>query len=125
MTKIILGLTALGVLIYGLNAWFPKYIASKASGKAPACLEMLGSQMSDADAVNYIIGTLRNSCDSKISSATVLFKLERRAGPMQDMPEAVAYAYVRDLKSGETRQFKTALPVSRETSYRFDGINAW
>jgi hypothetical protein len=54
---------------------------------------------------------------------TVLFKLDRRSGV--ELPDAVAYAYSRDVKPGETRQFKSAVPVSKNGTFRFDGMNAY
>ena len=44
---------------------------------------------------------------------------------MGDLPEGQAFAYVRDLKPGETRDFKAALPILRDASFRFDRMNAY
>ena len=52
-------------------------------------------------------------------------KLERVPGPAESLPEAIAYAYSNDVKPGEIRSFKSALPGSRNTTYRLDGINAY
>jgi hypothetical protein len=121
----ILVLIAIGVVIYGLNRWLPRYISARATGKGPGCLVMLGNTTRDEENLTYIIGSIKNNCDYRFDQVTVLFKLDRVPGPTENLPEAVAYAYVSGVKPGETREFKTALPVSKNSTYRFDGINAY
>src|SRR6266849_2488906 len=120
----ILGLIAIVVLGYALNAWCRKYVSTRATGKAPSCLAMLGNTTREEEGRSYIIGSIKNKCDYKFSQVTVLFKLDREPGPMESLPEGIAYAYSSDVEPGETREFKTALPISKNATYRFDGINA-
>jgi len=108
---------------YFLRGWFQNYIVSRSSGKGPACLQLLGNTTTEDEGRTYIIGSIKNSCDYSFSTVTVLFKLDRRNGV--ELPDAVAYAYSRDVKPGETRRFKSALPVSKNTTFRFDGMNAY
>src|SRR5215468_2245375 len=100
-------------------------VVSNSTGKAPVCIEMLGSTSSDEEGITAIVGNIRNNCDRRFGHVTVLFKLERPAGPLKDMPEPSAYAYVSDLEPGETRPFKTAIPLSKDVMYLFEGINAY
>jgi len=46
-------------------------------------------------------------------------------GPTESLPEGVAYAYSTDIKPGETREFKTAMPVSKNSVHHFGEINAY
>ena len=52
----------------------------------------------------------------------VNFTLDRPNG--DTLPSPKAYAYGHDLLPGKTWEFKT-LPVSRNTTYRFDEITAY
>jgi hypothetical protein len=53
-----------------------------------------------------------------VGQVTISFKFDAPSG-------AIAYAYVRDLKQGETRRFKSAFPVMKGRTYHFDGITAF
>jgi hypothetical protein len=86
---------------------------------------MPGSTTSEEEGLTYIIGTVRNNCDRKFSSAVILFKLDGNPGASGDFPQGSAYAYASDLEPGETRPFKPALPVSRNATFQFEGINAY
>jgi hypothetical protein len=120
----ILVLIAIFAVIYATRQRLQSYIGSM-SGTAPECLEMLGSTTSEDDGHTYIIGSLKNNCDHAFGSVTVLFTLDRTNGPMGDFPEGSAYAYGRDIQPGETWAFKSALPITTNSSYRFEGINAF
>ena len=98
---------------------------STATGKAPSCLAMLGSTTGERDGANYIVGSIRNDCDRKFSSVTIMFNLERPSGRGMSLPDAPTQAYASDVEPGQTRQFKSKLPVGKNTVYRFDGINAY
>ena len=89
------------------------------------CLEMLGKTTSEEEGLTYITGSLKNNCSRKFSLVTVVFKFDRTPGPTQNLPEAIAYAYSSDVAPGETRQFKSALPISNNSTFRLDGINAY
>jgi hypothetical protein len=121
----ILALIAILAAGYVARGWFRSYIVSMTTDKAPACLEVLGHTTSEEEGRTYIIGSIRNHCQRSFGHVTILFKLNRAPGASDGLPEGVAYAYGNDVKGGEVRKFKTALPVSRNAIYRFDGINAY
>jgi hypothetical protein len=121
----ILGLIAIIAVGRGVGGWFVKSVVTRATTDASTCLEMLGSTTTEDAGATYIIGNVKNGCDHRIDSVTVIFKLDRPPESAEYLPQGDAYAYVRDVKPGETRPFKSALPVSRNTTYRFDGINAF
>ena len=110
---------------YAAKNWLQNYLSANATGKAPSCLDIAGSTTNEDEGATYIIGSVRNDCDRSFSQVTVLFKLDAQPGAFGDLPEGNAYAYVRDLKPGQVRDFKTAQPVGKNASYRFDGINAF
>ena len=124
--KIAAGILCLLGFVWVITAfgWVSSRLGNLGS-KAPACLEVLGSTTSEEDGVTYIVGSLRNTCETKFSQVTVLFKLDRVPGPMEGMSEGSAYAYSRDVEPGDVRQFKSAIPVSKDSSYRPDGISAY
>lgn len=103
---------------------FRTFILSAASDKL-SCLEVLGNTTTEDNGTTYIIGSVRNNCDRKFSSVTISFKLDRTPGPMETMPEASAYAYARDVTPGQTVQFKSAIPVSKNATYRFDRVTGY
>ena len=86
------------------------------------CLEMVGSTTSEEEGTTYITGSFRNNCGREIGNVTVMFKLDQAPGTFG---LSQAYAYSRNVKADETREFKSALPVSKDTVYRFDGFNAF
>jgi hypothetical protein len=116
-----MGLLALGFVTRPL---FRNFITSATSDKS-ACLEMLGNTTTEENGSTFIIGSVRNNCDRKFSNVTISFKLDSTPGPMENMPEGGAYAYGRDVEPGQIAQFKSALPVSRNATYRFDEIAAY
>ena len=112
---------------YYLRTHFGEWIQSAASSSTPSCLEMLGSTTSEEDGVTNIVGNIKNNCDRKYLYVQVVFTLDNsNADPaMRDMPEPKAVASVRDLEAGATMPFKTAIPVSKNATYRLDGITAY
>ncbi len=120
----ILGLIVLLVLAYNFRQWFRSRLLS-ATGKAPTCMTVSGYTTAEDEGRTFIVGNLQNNCDRKFDSITVLFKLDRVPGPAESLPEAVVYAYSRDLAPGETRRFKAAFPIASNATFRFDGINAY
>jgi hypothetical protein len=86
---------------------------------------MLGNTTTEENGSTFIIGSVRNNCDRKFSSVTISFKLDSTPGPMENMPTGGAYAYSRDVEPGQIAQFKSAWPVSRDATFRFDGITAY
>ena len=123
--KGILGLIAVVVVVYAARAGFRHIMNSVATDKGSTCLEMLNNTTSEDEGATYIIGSIKNNCDSSFGQVTILFKVDRAPGPQGEMPEGMAQAYTRDLKGGEIREFKTAQPISKDSSFRFDGINAF
>ena len=116
-----IAILVLGCALIGCQA----YLSSRATGKAPACLALVGNTTREEEGLTYIVGSVKNSCDSEFSHVTVVFKLDRERGPTESLPEGIAYAYSRDVKPGETREFKTAMPVSKNSVYHFGEINAY
>jgi len=108
-----------------LNDWFRNRFVPSVTGSGAQCLELTGSTTRDQDSGTYIVGSFRNNCDRPYPQVTVSFKLERPSGPTRDLPEAVVSAYERDVKPGETRNFKTAMPVPRNTIFRLDSISGF
>jgi hypothetical protein len=104
------------IVMVGSIRWLYSFVMSKATADRSSCVALVGSSLTEKDGQSYIGGSIRNNCDSKFGQVTILFKLDR---------DGVAYAYSRDVEPGETRTFKTAIPVSRNAGYRFDRINAF
>ena len=100
---------------------FQKFILSATSDKS-SCLELLGNTTTEDNGTTYIIGSVRNNCDRKFSSVTISFKLDRIS---ENVPAGSAYAYARDIGPNQIAQFKSAIPVSRNAIFRFDGITAY
>jgi hypothetical protein len=124
----ILALIAIFGIRYAFSGWLRDYLTTRTTGKAPVCLYLAGSTAAEEEGRTYIVGSIKNNCDRNFIDVMVLFKLDRPPGPpgpLGDLAAPVASAYARDVKAGEVREFKTAVPVSRDTTYRFDGINAF
>ena len=120
----VLGLIAVLAVIYAASGLFRNYLVSISTGKAPGCLEMLGKTTTEEEGLTFIISSIKNNCGRKYSQVTVVFKMDRMPGPIENLPAFVAYAYSSDVESGETRRFKSALTISRNTTFRLDEINA-
>jgi hypothetical protein len=121
----LLGLIAVVAIIYAARVGLRTLIGSASQGVSPTCLELVGKTTREDEGRTYIVGSVRNDCTRKYGSVTVVFKLDRRPGPTESLPQGIAYAYIRDLVPGETRPFKSAFPVSRDTTFLFDAINAY
>lgn len=117
-----LGLAALLVVVYILGGSLKKYIFSASSAKAPSCLEMLGSTITENGGVAAITGSIKNNCGQKYGSIQVSFTLDP-AGNLKS-PPAKAVAYGEDLLPGKTWDFRT-LPVPKNSTYRFNEISAY
>ena len=118
-----LALMAILVAGYAARTWFQNRLT--AAGASPTCIDVLGHTTSEQDGATYIIGSVKNGCDRSFSNLTVVFKVDPQSGPMGNLPEGFAQAYVRDIKPGDIRDFKSALPVPREATFRLNGINAF
>lgn len=125
VASVLLGLIVIFTLRYTYTSWMPSQVIAMSSSKSSSCLALLGSTTSVQDGQNFIIGNVKNNCDRKFGNVTVVFKVDRVSGPTESLPEAIVYAYNRDVKPGETRRFKTVFPISKNSTYRFDGIKAY
>jgi hypothetical protein len=117
--KFVVGILALLVVLAIRQAIIDSYVdtmATVAKGGPASCLKMLGSTTAEEDGQTSIVGNLRNNCDGQVSQVTVVFTVDRGG---------TAYAYVRDLKPGESRRFKTMFPIPKERTYRFERITAF
>ncbi len=121
----LIGLIVVVAAIYAVRVGFRTVISSVTQGVSPTCLELVGKTTREDEGRTYIVGSVRNNCTRKYGSVTVVFKLDRQRGPMENMSEGVAYAYIRDVGPGETRAFKSAFPVSKDATFRFDTISAY
>jgi len=120
----ILTLVSFLALGYVTRPLFRSFITSATSDHAAACLVLLGSTTTEEDGNTYIIGTVPNNCERKFGNVTVTFKLDRQPGPMENLDAPVS-AYARDVGPDQTKQFKTAVPISKNSTYRFDAISAY
>ena len=149
----ILGLLIAFVAVrYAMREAFRSLVTSVTTDKAATCLVMLGNTTREEEKFTYIVGSIKNNCDQKFGQVTIAFKLDRSSGSTLslpeainpygsrvqsgqtqkfkpgstiDLPEALVFAYSRDVKPFETRNFKTAMHVSANSTYRFDGIKAF
>jgi len=121
----ILGLIAVLAIGYYIRGVVWNRVVSGVTENNSDCLAVLGSTTTEVDGGNYIVGNVQNNCDRSFSNVTVTFKLDRTQGVSESFSEGGAYAYVRDVKAGESREFKSALPVAKNATFRFDGINAF
>lgn len=121
----IIGLIVILGIGYAIRSVFQHTMASVTTGSSLACLEVLGSTTAEEEGRTYIVGSIHNNCDRSFSNVTVTFKLDRTPGAFESFSEGGAYAYARDVKAGEAKEFKSALPVAKDATFRFDGINAF
>jgi hypothetical protein len=139
--KIFLGiLTVLALVAFRqyLGDMFTTAVTGAVSADAAECISFLGSTTNEQEGRTYIIGSIRNKCEYRIDSVTIHFKVQRgyedsptyspvngrNQTPYRSIQPALEYAYVRDLKPGETQKFKSALPVWNKALVRFDKITA-
>ncbi|HTS61765.1 MAG TPA: hypothetical protein VMH28_07055 [Candidatus Acidoferrales bacterium] len=121
----VLGLLAILAVRSLIQNQYENVMAGVATGDASKCLAMAGNTTSEEDGRTYIVGSVRNTCTREIRQVTIAFKLDRQRDAKADLPGAPVFAYVNDVKAGETRRFKTAFPVGKDAIYRFDGFNAF
>lgn len=121
----IVGLLAILAIRSFLQERYETTITGVATGNASNCLIMLGSTTRDEDRATHIVGSIRNNCDRKVGQVTIVFKVAGRVDSKFNQGEAIHYAYVRDVKPGETRAFKTMFSIGKNDTYRFDSITAF
>ena len=121
----LLALIVVSVTGYFTRPLFERYVLAVAASKAPPCLELLGSTTTEDNGISYIVGSVRNSCDQKFSRVTVSFKIDHQRVATGELPETVVSAYGRNLEPGQVKEFKSTMPVSKDTTFRFDSISAY
>jgi len=128
MTKVaaaIFGLIAFLALREFLQHQYRTVMTSATTDRVAKCLTMLGSTTREQDGFTYIVGSVRNNCEQKFGSVTVVFKVDPPSGSTGYRSDAIVYAYSRDVQPHETRQFKTMFQISKNATYRFDSIKAF
>lgn len=122
--KAVIGLIVILGIGYAIRTMFQHTMASVTSGSSLDCLAVLGSTTTEDEGRTYIVGSIQNNCDRSFGNVTVLFKVSN-PGASGSFSEGTAYAYGRNIKAGEVKQFKTTLPVSKDATFRFDGVSAF
>src|SRR4051794_34084427 len=120
----VLGVAGLLALRSVLREEFQQFITKATKDHAADCLSLAGSTTREEKGFTYIVGSVRNRCEIKFSNVTVAFKLDR-ADTKITLPDAPILAYAKDLKPGETREFKSAYHIDKKTTFRFDKITAF
>jgi hypothetical protein len=123
--KALFGILVLIALALAARGLFQHFIVSTISSNSSDCLDVVGSTTSEVDGGTYITGSVRNSCDRDFGNVTISFKLDATPGPFGTMSGGGAFAYARNVKAGESKEFKTSMPVPKEATYRLEGINAF
>jgi hypothetical protein len=121
----IIGLILIVGIGYAIRGIYQHTMDSVTTGSSLDCLAVLGSTTTEDEGRTYIVGSIQNNCDRNFSNVTVLFKVDSTPGAFGSMPASAAYAYGHNVKAGEAQPFKTAMPISRDATFRFDGINAF
>ena len=119
-----IGIAILGVR-YAVHEWYRNRLIPAVTANATSCLALQGNTTSEQDGRTYIVGSIRNNCDRRFSQVTISFKLDRPPGASESLPQAIVTAYVRDVQPAAAAKFKTAMPVSKNATYRFDGFSAF
>ncbi len=120
----VLGVAGLLALRSVLHEGFRQTITSATRDRAAECLSLAGSTTREEKGFTYIVGSVRNRCETRFTNVTVAFKLDRSDTKIT-LPDAPILAYAKDVKPGETKEFKTAYHIDKKTTYRFDKITAF
>ena len=120
----ILGLLAIVGLRYALLENYKHVAAAITSGRPSNCVTLVGSTTSEDNGATYIVGTVRNNCDTAIGNATIAFKVDRTSDS-NFRNDAPIIAYARDIPAGGTKSFKLQIWRDRNFSYRLDSITAF
>ena len=120
----ILGVVGLLGLQSVFHEGFRQTITAATKDRAADCLTLAGSTTREEKGFTYIVGSVRNRCQTKFSNVTIAFKLDRPDTKIA-LPDAPILAYAKDVKPGETKEFKTAYHIDKKTTYRFDTITAF
>src|SRR5262249_26959139 len=137
---LILAIIAFLAVRYAMREGIRAVVKEATTDHAANCLVLRGHTTSFQDGHTYITGSFTNNCDRKFSNVTVAFMLDRSGvstaifspafgssltrnpppKPALDLPPAPIFAYSRDVRPGETRQFKTQHSISEDATFRFD-----
>ena len=109
---------------YLLREHFFPAVMSRATRSDSDCVALVGYTTTEEDGRQYVTGSVRNDCGQRVNSVTVLFR-EDRPGANPDLPSVSVQAYVRSLKPGEAKDFKSALPIAPDAAISFDRISAF
>ena len=127
--KFVVAILALLVVLGVRQAITDSYaetMATVAKGGPASCLEVRGSTTLEDEGRTYVIGNVRNNCERSVGQVTVVFSLNAPSGAMDARGSTgTVYAYVRDLKVGETRRFKSMFPIPKDRTYHFEKITAF
>lgn len=109
---------------YFLMENYKKVASAITSGRPSKCVSLEGSTTSEDQGAMYLVGTVRNGCETPVSNATIAFKVDRAfdSAYTSDTP-IIAYAH--DIPAGGTRTFKLQIPRNHGFSYRLDSISAF
>ena len=145
LRTLVLGIIAFLAIRYALREGVRSVLTSATTDHAAKCLVMHGYTTSFQDGSTFIVGSFKNNCDRKFSHVTVAFMLDRsgtsviqmwsplRSGTAPkrapqtalDLPPVPIFAYSSDIQPGETRKFKSAFPISEDSTFRFDRISGY
>jgi hypothetical protein len=120
--KAVLTLACIFALGLVTRPLYRSFITSATPDRAFACLEILSSTTTEESGSTYILGYVRNTCDHRVGSITVSFKVDPQSA---DLPETTIAAYARNLEPGDVKEFKSVVPISRTANFRFDTISAF
>ena len=123
IASLLFGLILMFAVRSFLRGRFEQAIKTVTSNGPASCLSLAGYSTRDEGRASYIAGSVKNSCDHKVDSVTVTFLVDSTMG--SDHREVPVSAYARDVGPGETKEFKSVIPISRNASYRFDKITAF
>jgi hypothetical protein len=99
-------------------------VMSRAARSDSDCVALVGYTTTEEDGHQYVTGSVRNDCGQFVNSVTVVFR-ENPPGANPDWPQASAQAYIGRLKPGETKDFKSALPMPPDATISFDRLTAF
>ena len=124
--KVVIGCVLAVVGLLGVRSvlqdGFRRTITAATKDRAADCLTLAGSTTREYQRYSYIVGSVRNRCETRFDQVTVTFKLDRGSSTL---PNATVPAYLRNLKPGETKEFRSAHRIDKNTTFRFDGITGF
>jgi len=101
-----------------------KVVTTAVSDHAAECLIIAGDTTREVEGSTYIVGSFENRCDRKFDQVTIGFLIDQPVDA-KFQSNAPVFAYARDVKPGERRDFKTMFRIEKNATYRFDKITAF